>query len=245
MRKLAASHKFGIPNSITIFLRFTKRPRLIALSSFLFAAVRTKTVSITFVFLAILPVTFDVVLRNGSAGRLFGLPHKRVFRWPRPMAIIIGSCHTEVLTFIVKPLLVAWSRVAVDWVVLATIPDSTGTIRAVVVPEFTTLGAFHISALAWGEAWSSFSPCEHATTFIFIASRFFIFIILGRKGPLYSTDRGAGWVTGLCACISERVIAGIQAVGADGHCHIHVKLITKSIEVAVCQWKRDHVALLC
>ena len=114
MRKLAASHKFGIPNSITIFPRFTQRPRFIALSSLLFAAVRTQTISITFVFPAKLPVALDVVLWYGSAGRLFGLPHKRVFIWPRPVAVLISSCHAEVLTFIVKLFLVTWARVTVD-----------------------------------------------------------------------------------------------------------------------------------
>ena len=262
MRNLAALHKFGIRNSITNFLLFTLRPRLIALSSFLFAAVSTQTffIRILIYLIAELPVTFDVVLWYGSAGRLFGIPLFRVFSWPRPVAVLIGSCHTEVLTFIIKPFLAAWTRVPVDWFVLATIPDSTGTSRTVVIPEFTTLGTFDISAFALSEAWGSFSPCEHATASFVIAcfviasivtriraTRFFIFfiwIVLGRKSPLYSTDSGAGWAAGLCACVSQWVIAVVQAVGADGHCHVHVKLITQSIKVAVCQWTSDVIALL-
>jgi len=110
----------------------------VAGASFLLAAVSAQTlVHVLLLFLAKLPIPFDVVLRDGSAGCKLRLALLFVVSRIRPVAELVITCHTQVLTLFLELLVVALIYVLEDGLVFATIFFG---IRIAVIPAFTAFG---------------------------------------------------------------------------------------------------------
>jgi len=123
-----------------------------ASASILLAAVSAQTIIHTLLFfLLVLPISLDVVLRDGSAG--FSVLFVVNKEWH--VAELVGACHTKVHTLFFQSLLAALIGVLVDFIVFAAVFCGT---RIAIVPTQTTFRTFGCGALAFSEAWSCFSP---------------------------------------------------------------------------------------
>jgi len=104
-------------------------------SSFLLAAVSAQTfIHILLLFLAKLPFSFDIVLWDRSAGSKLRLALLFVVSRERPVAELVITCHTQVLTLLFKLLLVALICVLEDSLVFTTIFFGTSI---ALIPAFT------------------------------------------------------------------------------------------------------------
>merc|ERR1712141_559051 len=104
-------------------------------ASLLLAAVSAQTfVHILLLLLAKLPISFDVVLRDGSAGCKLRLALLFVVSRERPVAELVITRHTQVLTLFLQLLLVALIYVLEDGFVFTTIFFGTSI---ALIPAFT------------------------------------------------------------------------------------------------------------
>jgi len=104
-------------------------------TSLLLAAVSAQTfIHVLLLFLAKLPISFDVVLWDGSAGCKLRLALLFVVSRERPVAELVITRHTQVLTLLFQLLLVALICVLEDGFVFATIFFGTSI---ALIPAFT------------------------------------------------------------------------------------------------------------
>jgi len=218
IRSFATRICFGV-----IIRPFTFGPWKIAFSSLFVAVVITHTEIfkkpvVWFVFKRCVPFKFSihVVLWDGSTGCIIVIIASVFWEWP--VAQFTISCHTVIFSWIILHFLGALFTVLEDFIIIATI-FSIGR-RLVFVPAFTALGTLDISALTWSEVWSCFAPLKYANSIIIITIitititaattikvcvKIFRWIIK----PLYSTNSSTAWTAGLCAFISECIIARV------------------------------------
>jgi len=165
----AAEHAFGV-----VLTLFTLGPWPEALSCGA-VIISTKTISISlWCSIAVPPTSFDVVLRNGSAGRVDGPPLIRIVIREWPVAEFVTSWHAKVLAFFIQPLLAAQIWVLVDCFVLATIFCD---INIAFVPAITALGTLDIGAFAFIKAWSYISPNKYVFLLFFLFLFVFLFLL--------------------------------------------------------------------
>jgi len=123
-----------------------------ARASILLAAVSAQTIIHTLLlFLLVLPISINVVLRDWSAG--FAVLFVVNKEWH--VAELVIACHTKVHTLFFQRFLAALIGVLVDLIVFAAVFCG---IRIALVPTQAAFWTFRCGALAFSEAWSCFSP---------------------------------------------------------------------------------------
>ena len=184
---LATVHCFGV-----IVTFFTLRPRPMARSFILFATVSAQTFSNLLLFLVKLPLSFYVVLWDGSASCFLRLVLLFVISRVRKEAELVITCHTQVHTLFLERLFATLIRVLVDCFVFATIFFG---IRIAVIPALATFETASFGAFTFSEARSCFSPHKFFIIIFFLTITFirvlFFFITLGSFSPLKPADSGA------------------------------------------------------
>ena len=180
----------------------------------------TTTIINKCLILCITPFAIHVTLRDSSA--CFNLI--RVVNGIWPVAELVVSRHTQVSILYLLIFFSALIFKLIDAIALAAIFFVIGE---VVVPTFTALRTVSISAVARGEARSCFSP--HKQRPFFNSIRYDRI----RFTPLNVADECVGWAADFWALVRDRVGVSIEAVGADGHRHMFIKLTSKRLKIAV------------